>query len=455
MAGPEFLSQLPTLEELLDNPRIKSTIDRVNRSNAASQVRAAVSGLGAEVSRRAEEWQSVSPGELLDKLVRRLSDPVAPVASPTINATGDPFHGGAATPLPAAARDAALASAEGFRIEAGAAAAEAVRLLPCEAAQLISSPVAAMGVAFEALASGGVVIVGRHEMRELAKGARLDEVAHRAGVTLREVGATDASTLADYESALNEAKANSVERLLVLHRPGGASAAPAAAEIAELAKRHGAVSLVECVGSRLRLDTPSYGEEVTSVEEMLNSGCDLTLTTTSGRLGGPVGGLLLGKQAVLDRITSSSASRADRVDPMIDSALAATLTLFEQPESLRFTHPLHQLLDAPLENLRTRAERLAPQIAAATGVAAAEAVEVAASASPTGLTDWCVEVTPEGDLGALMSMVEQRSPGLVLGQSEGRLLIDLRTVFAGQDRSIAAAFGQSPLHGEGVSATVS
>lgn len=441
MPGPDFLSQLPALDELLENPRIKSTIDRVNRSNAAAQVRAALSGLGAEVSRRAEELQAIAPGELLDKLVRRLSDPVTPVASPLINATGDLFGGWSAPPLAPAAREAVLAAAEGFRREGGASAAVATRLLPCESAHVFSSPVAALGVALESLAAGGEVVVSRGEMRELAGGVRLDDVARRAGVTLREVGATDTATLADYESALDEAKSRGAQSLLVLQRPdwaGGAS--PSAPGLATLAARFGATHLVDCGPARLRKDTPNYEDPTPSAEETLASGAELALVATSGRIGGPVAGLLVGKQAAVSRVAEGSASAADTLDPMIDAALAATLELFARPDALRFAHPLHQLLDAPLENLRTRAERLAPQIAEGTGVASAEVVEVTPRDSPVGLPGWRIEIRAEGDPSALVEAVHRHAPGLALGACEGGLFVDLRSVFAGQDRTIAAAF---------------
>lgn len=435
MPASDFLSQLPSLEELLENPRIKTTIDRVNRSNAAAQVRTALSGLGAEVSRRAEELQSIAPGELLEKLVRRLSDPVKPTVSPAINATGDLLGGWMAPPLPAAAREAMLAASEGFRTEEGSAAAVATRLLPCDAAALFSSPVAALSVAMESLAGGGVAVVGRSEMRELAEGVRLDDLARRAGVTLREVGATDAATLADYEAALEGAKADNAARLLVLHRPGG-GATPTAKELAMLAGRFEATCLIDCGPARLRNDTPAYGDPAPSVEELLGSGAGVVIVSTAGRIGGPLGGLLVGRGSVVEHVTASPVAHADAVDPLTDAALAATLALFDQPDSLRFTHPLHQLLDAPLENLRTRAERLAPQIAAGPGVAAASPSEIATG----GREGWRVEVQPEGEPGDLLVAVTKRSPGLVLGQSEGRLTVDLRSVFAGQDRAIAAAF---------------
>ena len=54
------------------------------------------------------------------------------------------------------------------------------------------------------------------------------------------------------------------------------------------------------------------------------------------------------------------------------AALAATLRLYQDPETAEQRIPLLILLTTSLENLRNRAERLAPQLAACAVVATAE-----------------------------------------------------------------------------------
>ena len=64
--------------------------------------------------------------------------------------------------------------------------------------------------------------------------------------------------------------------------------------------------------------------------------------------------------------------RAMRVDKITLAALGATLRLYRDPQSAERSLPLLTLLSTPLANLKNRAERLAPQLAATQAVAAAE-----------------------------------------------------------------------------------
>ncbi|CAN0380965.1 unnamed protein product, partial [Ectocarpus sp. 4 AP-2014] len=139
----------------------------------------------------------------------------------------------------------------------------------------------------------------------------------------------------------------------------------------------------------------------------------------------------------VNRVIDASAARADSVAPMVDAALAATLELFAAPDSLRFHHPLYELLDAPVESLRSRAERLAPQIAAGERVASAVAVEVARD-TPS----WAVRIEPVAGAtpSDLLSGLADHDPKIVAVAEDQAVLLDLRAVFAREDRALAAAF---------------
>lgn len=437
MAGPDFLSQLPSLDELLEHPKVAAAIDRLNQSTAAARVRSAVSGLGAEISKRAEELQALTPGELLERVVRRIDEPRRSVATQVINATGSVLGPEwAQPPLPSAAIEAAQTFGQGYVDGVSNAAAEAATRLigGCDAAVVFSSPVAGLSAALETLAGGGVCLIARGEMSELAPGVRLDEVCRRAGVELREVGATNATTLADYQAALPQDGAAAV----VLRRSTQATE-PALTELAGLT---GATVLVDADGTRPRQDTPSYGAAFDSAEQMLREGAAAVVLDTAGLTGGPSAGLLVGKKTEVCRVADSSAARADGVAPMVDAALAATLELFAKPDSLRFHHPLYELLDAPIESLRSRAERLAPQIAAGERVASAVAVELSGD-SPS----WAVRIEPIAGAtpSDLISGLADHDPKIVAAAEDQAVLLDLRAVFAREDRALAAAFrSQTP-----------
>jgi len=121
------------------------------------------------------------------------------------------------------------------------------------------------------------------------------------------------------------------------------------------------------------------------------------------------------------------------------AGLAGTLECYENSPPGEQTLPVWQCLTTPIENLRNRAERLAPQLAKAERIASAAPVEtrspIAAALIDGGWPSFGVALTPaDSDLQGL----EQRlinSPQPVIGRIENeRLVLDLRTVFPRQDK---------------------
>ncbi|QDV75004.1 hypothetical protein [Botrimarina mediterranea] len=452
MSRPEFLSQLPSIEELLEHPRVAKTIDRVNRSTAVVQLRGAIHSLGAEIARRTEGLPSLGAGELLDRLIRQLEFPRPTSSASCVNATGAYFLAPTLRPpIAAAAIQAARVAADGFRQGPFQSAAPiAAKLVGAERGKVLNSRPQAIASAIEALAAGGVCVVARGDMTELAPGVRIDAVARRAGATLREVGAADAASAGDFQAALEGVGSPDGGAACVLLRQSvlGSPDADLLAQVVAAAHQAGATVLIDGGGARLRRDTPAYGDRSLTVEELAACGSDLVVFDAAGLVGGPVAGVAVGTQAAVERLDASLAAKIDAIDPAVDAALGATLRLFEKPGDLRFTHPLHQLLDAPVENLRTRAERLAPRIAALEGVAAAAAFERPSSAR--GAATWAIRVEPAGgDAEALRTRLATSEPAVLAEIAESAVVFDLSTVYPGQDSALVAAIGpERPTSGD-------
>ena len=138
-------------------------------------------------------------------------------------------------------------------------------------------------------------------------------------------------------------------------------------------------------------------------------------------------------------------ARALRVGKLTLAALAATLRLYRDADKARQEIPLLRLLGTSVENLKNRALRLAPQIAASGAVASAEAV--ASSTFLTGfqspihpLDTWCIAVRPQGlSVDRLAALLRTGSPPVVGRIQEDRLLLDLRSVSPRQDQELVTA----------------
>ncbi len=127
------------------------------------------------------------------------------------------------------------------------------------------------------------------------------------------------------------------------------------------------------------------------------------------------------------------------------AALAATLDLYHDPEQARQRIPLLQLLATSVDNLRNRAQRLAPQIQATRSIRSAEVVEsttsLAGNALPEQVIPTCTIVADPQEISAdrLAGLLRQSSPPIIARVENDRLVLDLRSVFPRQDIRLVEA----------------
>jgi L-seryl-tRNA(Ser) seleniumtransferase len=147
--------------------------------------------------------------------------------------------------------------------------------------------------------------------------------------------------------------------------------------------------------------------------------------------------LLLGKEKLVEQVKLQPSAAGHRPNGMTTAALAATLDLCWDTDQARFTVPLLSLLDTPLDNLRTRSERLAPQMAG-NHIASAEVVSFPAAVHSLPracrLASWGISLRPQA--GEPVTLAERLRQAVipVAGRVEGEaLLLDMRTVFPRQD----------------------
>src|SRR4051794_34572169 len=163
---------------------------------------------------REEILAGADPGDLTARLHAELAALRAPSLRPVLNATGVVIHTNLGrAPLPEAAIKHAAAVSRGYSnleydLDAGArgsrqdhAARILRRLTGAEAAIVVNNNAAAMLLALAALAEGREVLVSRGELIEIDDGFRIPDVLTRSGARLVEVGTTNRTRAADYESA--------------------------------------------------------------------------------------------------------------------------------------------------------------------------------------------------------------------------------------------------------------
>ncbi|WP_018505270.1 L-seryl-tRNA(Sec) selenium transferase [Parafrankia discariae] len=281
---------------------------------------------------------------------------------PVINATGVLLHDGLGrAPLSTAARAALDAAAGTCDVEVDLATgrrgrrgrtamtALAATVPMARAVHVVNNNAAALILTAAALAGDREIVISRGELVETADGFRLPELLTSTGARLREVGATNRTTLGDYADAIGPRTGF----VLRVHPPSyrviGLTAAPALADLAELCAGRG-VPLVGDPGSGLLHPEPVLPDEP-DASSWLSCGVSLVTTCGDKLLGGPQCGLVLGRADLVDRLRRHPLARALRVGKLTLAALEATLGTGD--------NPVRRSLRAEPAELRHRAERLA------------------------------------------------------------------------------------------------
>jgi len=394
------------------------------------------------VARAREQIQAgADPGDLAAQLTAELSAARAHHLRRVINATGVIAHTNLGrAPLAGRALERVQEVARGYSnleydLDEGGRGSRQDhvsgilrRLTGAEAALVVNNNAAAVMLALAALAEGREVLVSRGELIEIGDGFRIPDVLARSGARLREVGTTNRTRAADYESAIGPETAV----LLRVHQSNfrvvGFTEQPRVEELADVARRHG-LPLVDDLGSGALVD---IGDEPTA-RASLSAGSDLVCFSGDKLLGGPQAGIVVGRADLIESLRRHPLQRALRADKLTLAALEGTLTLaLDSPDEI----PVLRMLRAPAEQVRSRAERLAALV---DGEVEETIARAGGGALPLSeLPSFACAV--EEELAAPLRLGDPPIIGIV---RDGRLLLDCRTLTDAEvdeaARAVAAA----------------
>jgi len=365
---------------------------------------------------------------------------------PVINATGVLLHTNLGrAPLSAAAR-AAINDAAGYcsveyDLENGARGGRAARvesllkdLTGAEDALVVNNCAAAALLILRVLASDGETIVSRGELVEIGGDFRVPDVMASSGTRMIEVGTTNRTHLEDYRRAIT---ANT--RLLMRVHPSnyrivGFASVPARAEIAALAHEKG-LPLYEDAGSGQLSDLSKYGVvDEPVVCDVVAQGVDVVSFSGDKLLGSVQAGLIVGKQAIVSRLRKHPLYRALRSDKIRLAALEATLVA-HQKDVAHSEVPVIQMLALPAEELERRARSVVEAVERDKGHFKLELIAgestLGGGAGPTSNFPTTLIAVTHPDFSAqdIEQQLRTSTTPIISRISEGRVLLDLRTVF--------------------------
>jgi L-seryl-tRNA(Ser) seleniumtransferase len=454
----ELYRKLPSVDELA-----KSLTELVAREGApavAAAARDVLERLRQEISagRISASGVDLAVTGLPDAVARQLVRSLQYSLRPVINATGVVLHTNLGrAPIAPAALDRIARTAGGYtNLEFDVASGERgkrdvhadrlfAKLLSQQTAistVVVNNCAAAVLLALNSLAEGGEVVVSRGELVEIGGGFRVPEVMTKAGAVLREVGTTNRTRIADYEKAITD----KTRILLRVHRSNfemvGFTEQPKVDELVALGRKH-KIPVVEDLGNGALVDLRSLGIEGESgVMESLRAGVDVVAYSGDKLLGGPQAGMLSGRPEAIARIRANPLFRALRVDKFTYAALEATLMAYIKQDHNAI--PAIRMLRLTRDEIRARAEMVKAKIGNIATLKA-EIIEgesvigggTAPSATlPTALLALTHQTMNADSFAARLRAVE---PPIIARIEDGRVRLDLRTVFPEQDAAIAQA----------------
>ena len=314
---------------------------------------------------------------------------------------------------------------------------------------VVNNNAAAVLLALNTLAEGGEVVVSRGELVEIGGSFRIPDVMAKSGAILREVGTTNRTRVADYEKAINER----TRLLLKVHRSNfeitGFTEQPTTTELVNLARSR-SIPLMEDLGSGALVDLQIFGiGGEPSVLDSLRAGVDIVTYSGDKLLGGPQAGLISGRSGLVSRMRANSLFRALRVDKLIYAALEATLLAYVKRDHDAI--PILRMMQLGPYEIGQRAESVKSSVEATCAsrmnikleILEGESV-IGGGAAPSAVLSTRLLAVACADLSAdeLAARLRTSDPPIIARVEEGRVLLDLRTVFPDQDSTIAAALAR-------------
>ena len=454
-----LLRQIPSVDELLHQPRLAKLASRISRELLVEVAREVLASVRDQITGQAGvSVLPVVPADLEEVIAREVERILARTLQPVINATGVILHTnlGRAPLAPAVLEEfrqtAIHYSNLEYDLEAGARGRRDVhtsellsRLTGAEDAIIVNNCAAAILLVLASLAKNGEVLVSRGELIEIGDGFRIPEVMAQSGAILREVGTTNRTRLSDYESAITEHT-----RLLLRVHPSnfhisGFTDRPATEELVRLAERAN-LPLVEDLGSGCLVDLSAYGIEEPTVRQSIEAGISLVLFSGDKLLGGPQAGIIAGKKEFVQRVRRHPLFRALRVDKLIITALEVTLGSYQRG-ALDEVPAVAMIRSTPQEieeRSRNFLRELTPSLSMSEldiEIADGESLAGGGSTPAQSLPTKVIRIRSERRPAAQIEQRLRRGAhiSVIARVEDDAVVLDLRTVFAEQEAALAEA----------------
>ncbi|GBE05956.1 L-seryl-tRNA(Sec) selenium transferase [bacterium BMS3Abin10] len=452
MTKQKLLSKIPSVDELVKNPRGEKWLKRHPRRTVLKAIRTVLD------AKRKEILKQGLAGELpIDQISSDIGKEISRLAAyrlkPLINASGVVIHTnlGRAV-LSDKAKENMLHVAgsysnleyelsQGKRGKRYSHIKDIIKELSgAEDALVVNNNAAAVLICLNTFAKDMEVIVSRGELVEIGGSFRIPEIMESSGAILREVGTTNKTHLSDYENAVS----GNIALLLKVHQSNykllGFTEEVSIKELVKLGRTY-MIPVMTDLGSGCMIDLRQYGiYDEPAVQDVVRSGADIVTFSGDKLLGGPQCGIILGKKKFIQKVQENPLLRAVRVDKLTLAALEATFMQYLDEERACKEIPTLNMLTQPLENIKRRARRISSALKK--GISGLADVAVISDRSRAGggslpeadFPTFVVSIRPHKiSLNALERKLRNTDPPVIARIKDDALLVDARTL---RDREV-------------------
>jgi L-seryl-tRNA(Ser) seleniumtransferase len=246
-----------------------------------------------------------------------------------------------------------------------------------------------------------------------------------------EIGTTNKVHLSDYQEAVDE---QPIKMVMRAHRSNfqlvGFTSEPTLEEIAEVA--HGAgLLMVDDLGSGTLIDTTRFGlEHEPTIQESMAAGADLVCFSGDKLLGGPQGGIIVGRADLIAKLRKHPMARAIRADKLALSGLSATLLHYMKDEAEREI-PIWQMISTTTDMIKSRAENWAATLEQGEVILGESAV--GGGSLPGGRLPTYLFALKVKSADGFMAALRKEHPPIIARVEEDKVVFDPRTVLPKQE----------------------
>ncbi len=446
------LSKLPSTSKVLESDRTQTLIGKYGQRAISELIRETLQVIRDNI--HATETDQISLDAIITTLeskAKRFDD----ILRPVINATGVILHTNLGrAPLSKDTQTAMLEVTNGYSnleydLTTGSRGSRFShlqsiirRLTGAEDSIVLNNNAGAILTALAAICRDGEVIVSRGQLVEIGGGFRVPDVMSQSGAQLKEVGTTNRTRSADYESGISD----KTKALMRVHPSNflisGFTEETSLQEIVKVGHDHN-LPVIDDIGSGALLDLSPYGlKSEPLLSECIDDGADLVLASGDKLIGGPQAGLIIGKSSLIDTIRKHPLTRALRPDKATIAGLAATLQHYALGEAIEKI-PIWQMISMNEPILQQRAQRFADAWGSQAQVITGQSTVGGGSLPGQTLTTrLCAISLPQQKLELISKELRTADVPIISKIQDSMLQLDPRTVLIDQDIHVLNTLGK-------------